>query len=231
MSEQLPLGLRLRASARFSSFVAGPHDELYRQLQRIAEGSLHGPVYCWGADGSGKTHLLQACCYRADSAGYSAAYLPLREHRQSAAEILSGWEGFDLLCLDDLDAVAGLREWEEALFHLYNRIAAGAGRLVISAGAAQAASGVRLPDLVSRLSAALVYQLRPLDDEQCLQAMRLRARQGGFDLPEETGRYLLKRLPRNLTAMMALLERLDSASLAAQRRLTVPFVKAVLELD
>ncbi len=231
MNEQLPLGLRLRASARFSSFVPGPQAELHRQLQLIAAGSAHGSIYCWGNAGSGKTHLLQACCYGADSAGHSAAYLPLREHRQLAPEVLSGWEEFNLVCLDDLDAVAGLDGWEEALFHLYNRILNRNGRLVISARTAPGGSGVRLPDLRSRLGAALVYQLRPLNDEQCLQALRLRARQAGFDLPEETARYLLKRLPRDLSVLMELLERLDHASLAARRRLTVPFVKAVLELE
>ncbi|MGW8310551.1 MAG: HdaA/DnaA family protein, partial [Thiogranum sp.] len=57
-----------------------------------------------------------------------------------------------------------------------------------------------------------------------------RAEQRGFELPEDTGRYLLRRLPRDLPALMKLLERLDTASLAAQRKLTVPFVKSVLEL-
>jgi len=230
MNEQLTLGLQLRASARFSGFVAGAHSELCRQLQAIAAGEAPGPLYCWGTAGTGKTHLLQASCYHADSLGRSAAYLSLRDTPRLSPEVLGGWEHFQLVCLDDVETVAGQAAWEEALFHLYNRLSDAGSRLVVSAALAPAQSGIGLPDLVSRLAAGPVYQLHPLNDEQSLEAMRLRALQRGFDLPEDTGRYLLRRLPRDLPAMMNLLERLDSASLAAQRKLTVPFVKAVLGL-
>jgi DnaA family protein len=134
------------------------------------------------------------------------------------------------VCVDDVEAAAGYGAWEEALFHLYNRLIDSGGGLLVSAAVAPAQLAIRLPDLVSRLGAAPVYQLHPLNDDQSLEAMRLRARQRGFELPEETGRYLLRRLPRDLSALMSLLERLDTASLAAQRKLTVPFVKSVLEL-
>ena len=230
MNEQLPLGLQLRASARFSNFVSGGHSELVTQLQRMASGGPPNQLYCWGVTGSGKTHLLQACCRHADALARSAAYLSLRDSRELPPELLHGWENFHLVCLDDIDAVGGNPAWEEALFHFYNRLTDSGNQLLVSAEVAPAQLAIRLPDLLSRLSAGLVYQLCALNDEQSLEAMRLRARQRGFELPEETGRYLLRRLPRDLPALMALLERLDTASLVAQRKLTVPFVKSVLDL-
>ncbi len=230
MNEQLPLGLQLRASARFSNFVSGGHTELVDQLQRMAGGGPPRQLYCWGVAGSGKTHLLQACCRYADALARSAVYLSLRDNRELPPELLHGWENFQLVCLDDIDAVAGDAGWEEALFHFYNRLADSGKHLLVSAAVAPAQLAIRLPDLLSRLGAGLVYQLQALNEAQSLEAMRLRARQRGFELPEETGRYLLRRLPRDLPALMALLERLDTASLAAQRKLTVPFVKSVLDL-
>lgn len=230
MNEQLPLGLQLRPSARFSGFVPGRQHELYRQLQQVAAGDAAGPLYCWGRPGTGKTHLLQASCHHAGEHGRSAAYLSLRDAPQLAPAVLGGWESFALVCLDDIEAVAGQPVWEEALFHLYNRLHENAGALLVSAAVAPAQLPIQLPDLVSRLAAGPVYQLHPLDEADSLEAMRRRARQRGFELPEDTARYLLKRLPRDLPALMALLERLDTASLAAQRRLTVPFVKSVLDL-
>lgn len=230
MIEQLALGLRLRDTARFSNFVAGANRELLTRLQALASGGQAVTLYCWGAPGVGRTHLLQACAQQATDAGGSAAYVSLADHRALAPELLEGWERYALVCLDDCEAIAGEAAWEEALFHLYNRLQQASGSLVVAAGRSPGALGLALADLRSRLAAALVYQVQRLDEAQSLEALRLRARARGFALPEETARYLLRRVPRDLPALMAMLEALDGASLAAQRRLTVPFVKTVLGL-
>jgi len=228
MNEQLALGLQLRASAHFANFIPPTSSELVEQVRRLAAGGPPHLLYCWGATGSGKTHLLQAACRHASTLERGAAYLSLCEIRRLQPAVLEGWEQYQLVCLDDVDAAAGDAVWEEALFHLYNRLLERGNNLLVSAAAPPAQLAIGLPDLKSRLGAAPVYQLHRLDDEQSLQAMRLRASERGFELPEETGRYLLRRLPRDLPVLMDLLERLDSASLAAQRKLTVPFVKSVL---
>lgn len=230
MSEQLPLGLQLRASALFSNFIADAHNELLAQLQLLAAGHAPTQLYCWGATGSGKTHLLQACCRYTDSLGRSAAYLPLRACRELSPELVQGWDDYQVVCCDDIDAISGRPDWEEALFHLYNQLLERGGSWLASSVSAPIQLSVGLPDLVSRLAAGPVYQLRTLNDEQSLDALRLRARQRGLELPDETARYLLRRTPRDLPALMTLLDRLDTASLAAQRKLTVPFVKSVLAL-
>jgi DnaA family protein len=230
MSQQLPLGLQLKAAARFSNFVAGPNDELVGQLRRAASGRGETFFFCWGSAGSGKTHLLQASCQQAASEARTVAYVALRDTEAMSPALLEGWEQFDLVCVDDVDAIAGEPDWEEALFHLYNRIRERGSSLIVSASAAPAQLRIGLPDLLSRLGWGVVYQLKPLDDAQRMQALQLRARQKGFDMPEETAGYLLRRLPRDLPALFDLLDRLDEASLAAQRKLTVPFVKSVLGL-
>jgi len=230
MSRQLPLGLQLRAAARFTNFITGPNRELLQQLQASAAGRGELFFLLWGAAGTGKTHLLHACCHQAGADGREVAYLSLRDSEELPPQLLEGWERYALVCLDDVDAIAGQPDWEEALFHLYNRIREQGGTLIVSSAAAPAGVPFGLADLASRLGWGLVYQLQPLNDEQRLQALQQRAQQRGCDMPEETGRYLLRRLPRDMPALFELLERLDEASLVAQRRLTVPFVKSVLGL-
>ena len=230
MSKQLPLGLRLKQSARFSNFVAGPNEELLEQLQQSARGCGEPFVLCWGSTGCGKTHLLQACCHLAGDTDRTVAYLSFREASQLKPQLLEGWEYFDLVCLDDVDLIAAAPLWEEALFHLYNRIREQAGTLLMSSAQAPSQLPIRLEDLRSRLNAAVVYPLKALNDDQRLQVLQLRASQRGCQIPEETGRYLLRRMPRELPALLELLDHLDEASLVAQRKLTVPFVKSVLGL-
>ncbi|MFQ5643222.1 MAG: DnaA regulatory inactivator Hda [Thiogranum sp.] len=230
MNRQLPLGLQLQASARFSNFLAGPNQEPVDQLKQTAAGTGDPFFLLWGAPGSGKSHLLQAACHLAADRGRTVAYVSLAEPDGLPPELLEDWEGYQLVCIDDVHCVAGNRRWEEALFNLYNRIRERYGSLIVSSVSMPAGHTFRLPDLASRLGWGLVYQLHPLDDEQRLAALQQRASLRGCEMPDETGRYLLRRLPRDMPALFELLDRLDEASLAAQRKLTVPFVKSVLGL-
>ncbi len=230
MSRQLPLGLQLQASARFSSFLAGPNDELIGQLKQTASGTGESFFLLWGAAGSGKSHLLQASCHLAADRERTVAYVSMKDIPDLGPELLEGWENYQLVCVDDIHLIAGQQRWEEALFNLYNRIRERRGSLIVSSISIPAGHAFRLPDLVSRLGWGLVYQLHPLNDEQRLAALQQRARLRGCEMPAETGRYLLRRLPRDMPALFELLDRLDEASLVAQRKLTVPFVKSVLGL-
>lgn len=222
--QQLPLGVSVREAARFDSFVPGGNAELLARLT----GPAPGPVlWLWGRAGTGKTHLLQAACASAGDLGERAAYVdPL-----SGAEPgwLEGCESLDLVALDSLDGVAGDASWNAALFRLHTLLGEGGGRLLVASTSPPASLRFVLPDLQSRLLAAPVYQLHELDDEDRVAALELRARRRGLELPHESALYLLHRLPRDMHTICGALDRLDAASLAAQRRLTVPFLRAVLE--
>ena len=220
--KQLALGVRLRAEAVFDSFAPGSNAEPLAALR----GGATEPLWLWGGHGSGRTHLLQAVC--AD-AGSTAAYLPLDRSTGLPPDALQGFETCRVLCLDDVDAVAGDIVWEQALFRLFNEGADRRTRLIFAASAAPRQLPWSLDDWRSRAAACVVYQLRELDDAGRVEALRLRAAQRGLQLPPETSEYLLRRMPRDLPSLFDILDQLDEASLVAQRRLTVPFIRAALE--
>ena len=78
------------------------------------------------------------------------------------------------------------------------------------------------------MSTALIYQLESLDDTEKQQALIIQAQTRGLDLPEEVANYLLRHHSRDMRVLMALLQNLDKASLVEKRRLTIPFVRQVL---
>jgi DnaA family protein len=220
--KQLPLGVRLRGDALFENFAPGCNDELLAALQ----GSGTSPIWIWGAPGSGKTHLLQALCAAARD---NAAYFPLDRSTGLPPDALLGFERSAVLCLDDTDAVAGDENWERTLFQSFNYAVELQTRLVFAARHAPRHAAWRLHDWSSRAASCIVYQLHELDDAGRLQALKLRAAQKGLELPQETAEYLLKRMPRDLRTLLGILDALDDASLVAQRRLTIPFIRAALE--
>ncbi|SDU13775.1 DnaA regulatory inactivator Hda [Halopseudomonas salegens] len=228
---QLPLGIKLRDDATLVNFYPGPNLACVEAVARLADPARQldeSVMLLWGAQASGRSHLLQAACHQLAERDGLAMYFPLAELQQHGPSLLEGTESLDLLCLDQLDAVVGDSAWEEALFHLYNRVREQGGRLLLAADAPPRQLGLQLPDLSSRLSWGLVYQLQPLSDADKQAALIMRAERRGLQLSEDAVRYLFSRAGRSMSELFDLLEQLDQASLQAQRRLTVPFIKQVM---
>jgi len=225
---QLALPLKLQDHAVFDSFHDAGNEELLRFLLDLTN-SEHGPgCFIWGAAASGKTHLLQAVCERA---GDQSVYVPLGDSGlfgDAGAGVLRGLAERRFVCLDDLHRVVGQENWELALFELWNEVVDNDGVLVIASNATPKNSDINLADLESRLSRLPVFHARQLDESDRIKALQLRARFRGLELPDDTANYLLSRNRRDMSSLYQLLDKLDTESLIAKRRLTIPFVREVL---
>jgi DnaA family protein len=225
--QQLPLGVRLRERATFDAFVVSSANlHAVTRLREVAAGAA-GILWLWGAEGTGRSHLLQAVCAAAP-VDRRIGYLPLADLPGSGGALLEGAVALDLVCLDDLDVRIGGRDFEQVLFSVYRAAEETRRGLVVAAAGPPASLRWALADIASRFGASEVFQLRPLDETQQEEALRRRAAARGLDLPEETLRYLLRRFPRDMARVGRLLDEIDEASLSAQRRLTVPFVRGIL---
>jgi DnaA family protein len=222
---QLALPLRLADYAVFETFLANGNDTVVDYLRSLAEVGEGQGAWIWGQPATGKSHLLQATCERfADR----AAYLPLVDIAEAGPALLEGLETRQLVCIDDVDSVAGNDGWERGLFALCNAQLEAGHHLVVSAAAPPRESGIALPDLRSRFQRLATFHLRALDEASRMAALQLRASHRGLELPEDTARYLMTRSRRDMQSLYALLDRLDLEALRAQRRLTIPFVRDVL---
>jgi DnaA family protein len=229
---QLALNLRLRDASSLENFLIGRNREPFERLRAALSAAppVQPPsawLYLWGESGTGKTHLLEAVCRLASQAGLTPFYLPLDESHDLSPAMLEDAEQGTLVCIDDVQVIAGQQSWEQALFALYERLRAHGGLLLVAARTSPAALGLSLPDLATRFAAGLVYQLQPLSDDDKIAALRRRAERRGIEMSEEVAGYLLARHPRDLHSLFALLDRIDTATLVAQRRLTIPFLRSL----
>ncbi|MEN8177016.1 MAG: DnaA regulatory inactivator Hda [Pseudomonadota bacterium] len=226
MPSQLPLGIELRPRVDFSGFISAQNGEAVSRVKLNQDPF----IYLWGEPGCGKSHLLQAACREQSDAAHPAAYVPLNELPDLVPEMLDGLEAMHLVCLDDLQQLAGKSDWELALFNLFNRLRECNAHLLVAANSPPARLGIDLPDLASRLTWGPCYHLIALDDAGRMELLMRSAEQRGLKLPPEIATFLLHRLPRDIHSLIGMVEQLDRASLAAQRRLTIPFVRQVLQL-
>lgn len=230
MNRQLALAIQLNDEATLADFCWSSNALLEQAIHNSLRGDGERLYYLWGVEGSGKTHLLQACC-QAIANNASAIYLPLNILREWGPESIEDLGEQHLIALDDIDSIAGDKQWEEAIFHLFNRVRDnGETILLISAQSPLSALSIKLADLKSRLAWGLVVQINELGDEDKIKTLQQYAKKRGFDLPTAVGQFLINRCARNMHDLHKILDHLDRASLAAQRKITVPFVKMVLEL-
>ncbi len=229
---QLPLALRYPPDQRFETFVA-EREDLLPSLRHAAHGTdaslPQAPaLFLGGPASTGKTHLLLAACAEAEAVGRRALYLPMLAAAGRLRDAIEAAEHADLLAFDGLEAIAGTREDEVALFDVHNRARAAGRTLLYAARGMPDALALGLPDLRSRLSQCVRIALDPLDDAGRAEVLRLRAQRRGLALDDAAIEWLLKRVDRDLSSLTALFDRLDRESLAAQRRITVPFLRQVL---
>lgn len=226
-SGQLPLALRFPPDQRFDTYVAAPPEAL-PQLQAVAEGVVATCVFIVGARGSGKSHLALATCAQALARGRSVHYLPMASAAGRLHDALDALHGVDLAAIDGVHEIAGTRTDEVALFDFHNRMQDAGKPILYTARAWPSELPLALPDLRSRLAQGTRIALLPLDDDGRAQMLRLRAQRRGLELDAAAIDWLLRRTDRDLSSLAALLDRLDRASLAAQRRITVPFLRQTL---
>lgn len=231
---QLPLNIRLSDAFCFTNFFGDSNAEAVTELKdalaRLAQpgDAVVESIYLHGLPGTGKTHLLQSACQLARELEVDSVYLPLGQPGLEHPQVLEGLGQLSLVCIDDIQLVAGNPEWETALFGLYESLK-DHGLLVCASTAPPTESGFAMKDLVSRLQRGLVYGLRGLAHDQKLEVIRRRARLRGLEITDEVAAYIEKHFPRDMQSLVSLLEQLDEQSLIQQRRITVPFIRSLLE--
>lgn len=225
---QLPLSLKLRDDAIFENFFVGKNAQLIDTLKKFIINRSEPFVYCYGEKEVGRTHLLQACCHLASIYNQSVFYISLSLFRDLKPAIFDNMESQAIICLDDVDAIMGNLEWEEALFHFYNRVRQKNASLLISAQCAPHHLHCILPDLKSRLSHGLIFEIKSLTEAEKMLALQMRAEMRGLCITDDVADYLIRHFPRSMQNLFAVLDKLDQASLVAKRKLTIPFVKMIL---
>ncbi|WP_097460294.1 DnaA regulatory inactivator Hda [Mangrovitalea sediminis] len=226
--QQMTLGVHLRDDATFANYLGDHNREIAMRLRQAIGAPQLGLLFLCGDAGTGKSHLLQAACLEQEQRGGSSLCLSLEELVLLEPEALQGLEVDDLICLDGLEHLRGKEAWQEAFFHLFNRIQDAGRQLFVGSRFPPGELALELADIQSRLASGLVLQLARPRDEDFLEILGARAARRGLSMPDEVAQYILRRAPRDAGALLELLDRLDSLSLQHQRRLTVPFVKQAM---
>lgn len=229
IKEQIPLAVKLKDGPSFDNYYVGSSADrgiLVSALKLSFDQGGQFLTYLWGGQSSGKSHLL--CAVERFALDHDLRVMTLTDPDQLEAISEAVDQGLDALIIDDVERFLGKPELEGQLFALYNQMRDLGKRWYVSASCAPRDLTATLPDLLSRLAWGGIFKLPRLVDEELLEALRLRSNARGLTMSDEVGRYILYHGPRDAKAMFDALDSLDTASLAHQRKLSIPFIKAQL---
>lgn len=227
VKQQIPLRIGLEDEAQFDNFYPGEggNFELLRYLQEANPDLL----YLYGAPSAGVSHLLVALIKGAEVNGNKVQYVPLKELAGAPAAMLQQLEQLDLLCIDDIDLIAGNASWQQELFHLFNRAREEGTRIIFGGHSAPADLEIDLADLRSRVLAGQTWAVQELSDDEKLAALKSRAELRGFNLSDRVANYLLGHRQRDMATLMGYLDNLDRLSLEEKKLVNLPLVKRLIE--
>lgn len=226
--QQLPFQFSSCEIADFDHLIDGPNIEAHMISRSVALGEAYHSIYLWGKPATGKSHLLQAVCDLANQSGLHVVYVPLSQYAKFSPIILEGLDNAHVVCVDDIDHIAGEAEWEQALFCLHNRLREQRSSLLMTGSQGCRYLAFQLQDLKSRIGGDLIYHLQSLSDEDKISLLQKKAKARTLEIPQDVATYLIRYIKRDLPSLLELLDRFDQATLVEKRKLTVPFVKSLL---
>ncbi len=229
---QLALPVTLPDDEVFASFHQGENKQLVAHLNQVIDNndSEFSFTFLCGPNQTGKSHLLYASCVKAQELALSNMLLPMDQLIHMKRDVLDGIDAFEVICVDNFELIAGNEQWEKGFFYLFNLLDAAGKTLIVAANGLPDTLNIKLPDLISRLNWGVTFQLKNLNDDNKVKALQVRAKLRGLELSTEAARYMVSRLTRDITSLINALDKLDKASIAAQRKLTIPFIKGTLAL-
>ena len=223
---QIPLDVSLSEYMTFETFYLGPNKSVVDSL-RDEKNQL---IWLAGLEGFGKTHLLHALLNNHEHENKKVLYLPMSESKDFTPDILDNLAQYDLVAIDDIENIIGDMTWEEQLLKFYEDSYSTRNKILITANDTPKGLNFLLPDLSSRFNLALIERLRPMNEDEMIKAILIHSKARGFDLPEDSAKYLINRVPRDVSVLVDMIKLLDYESLSMQRKLTIPFIKTVLDI-
>ena len=209
---QLQLGIEPQLDAQISDF-AGPSWGHVVDAVRQLHAGLMTRFYIYGGAGTGKSHLLSAICDSYLDVGKSAIKVSLLELLDAPIEAITSLECYDLVALDDIEAISGVPHWQRAVFHLINFNNEEGGQLVFSSRLAPIELKLELPDLQSRLTQAVSVKVPTgslYADRQALLHSTLNRR--GIQFDPQLVEYMLLHGPQQTSSLLQIIEQLEKTA-------------------
>ncbi len=218
---QIPMDFGFFTKKTFENFIIGNNKKLFNSLNNFDKSNQIILIY--GSKSSGKSHICEAVLNKNDKNHIFINNVDILIN-------LKLTDYYDLLVIDDLDNLVSSRKCEEKLFNLLNNQILYKKPALITSSKDINDCNLELEDLSSRITSDKIFNIQDLEDEDKVNMMVSYSTQRGLEIPQKVLDYIMNNCSRDLFFLCALIKSIDTVSLSAKRKITIPFLKKVLKL-
>lgn len=227
---QLIIPYQKNTKQTFDSYYSNdPSNENIIECIKSIFASKNSQIFIWGENCSGKSHILYSTCNYFSKDDKKCVYLPLKDYKSFNEDIISSFDEYDLICIDDIDYIFGLKEWEYSFFNLVNRVINKSKKIIYTSSSSPNSKNIKLLDLQSRLSWGLVFKINNADDfikEKILKKIIIEKE---YNISLKICSYLLKREERSMLPLIDIIHKVGHHSFATNKKVNIKDLRAILD--
>jgi len=191
--------------------------------------SNNNQIYIWGERFSGKSHLLYSANNHFASIKKKCIYLPMKDYKLFDPNIINNFCEYDLICIDDIDYIFGIKDWEYSFFKMINKALENSKKVIYTSSSSLALNKINLKDLHSRLSWGLVYRINNPDDYIKEKILNKIINEKEYNISADVCSYLLNRKDRDLVSLINIIHKVGYYSLSTNKKVSIKSLSSIFD--
>ena len=202
---------------------------------QISEGiknifsNKNNQIYIWGGKFTGKSHLLYSANNHFSSIEKKCIYLPMKDYSLFDPDIINNFCDYDLICIDDIDCIFGIKDWEYSFFKMINKALDNSKKIIYTSSYSLVLNKINLKDLHSRLSWGLVYRINNPGDDLKEKILNKIIHEKEYNISLDVCRYLLNRKDRDLVSLIKIIHKVGYQSLSTNKKISIKSLSSIFD--
>ena len=202
---------------------------------QISEGiknifsNKNNQIYIWGGKFTGKSHLLYSANNHFSSIEKKCIYLPMKDYSLFDPDIINNFCDYDLICIDDIDCIFGIKDWEYSFFKMINKALDNSKKIIYTSSSSLVLNKINLKDLHSRLSWGLVYRINNPGDHLKEKILNKIIHEKEYNISLDVCRYLLNRKDRDLVSLIKIIHKVGYQSLSTKKKISIKSLSSIFD--
>lgn len=243
VSTKMQIESQLNPNYSFDNYIEGDCNRLARSaglaIASNPGGTAFNPLVLCGRPGLGKTHLAQAIGLEVKQLFPDKTVLYVSTNKfmtqfveatkkNEINDFLHFYQLIDVLILDDIQELAGMKATQKTFFHIFNHLHQSGKQLILTSDKAPSELQGLEERLLSRFKWGLSADIKSPDFNTRLEILRRKAYADGIDIPNEVFEYIAQNVDNSIRELEGALISLLAQATLNNKAITIEVAESIL---